>query len=68
MVYTHGLNRGGLGVQSPIDRMRARIVASFSEDRPNLPVDYLFRRIFMVERYDFLFCSSLDCELVIFVI
>ena len=38
---------GTRSVQSPIDRMRARIVASFSEDRPNLPVTDVFRRILL---------------------
>ena len=38
MVYTHVLNHGGLGVQSPIDRMLF-VFISFSEDRPNLAVD-----------------------------
>ena len=54
-------------VQSPIDRMRTRIVASFSEDRPNLPIVYSADS-FIVERCCFLFCSSLGCELAVFMI
>jgi len=42
MVYTHVLNRGGLGVQSPI-RPNVIRFSLFSEDRPNLPVDDVFR-------------------------
>ena len=41
MVYTHVLNRGGPGIQSPIDRMQF-FFAPFSEDRPNLPIVDLF--------------------------
>ena len=41
MVYTHVLNCGGLGIQSPIDRMWS-FFSPFSEDRPNLPVDDVF--------------------------
>ena len=55
-------------VQSPIDRIRVSIVALFSEDRSNLPVADVFRRIFIVERCCFLFCSSLDCELAVFMV
>jgi integrase len=28
MIYTHGLNRGGLGVESPADRLYAAMVVA----------------------------------------
>ena len=59
MVYTHVLNRGGLGIQSPIDRIWS-FFAPFSEDRPNLPIVDLFLWTVMVERSDFLIRSNLD--------
>ena len=40
----------------------------FSEDRPNLPAVHLSDLYFMVERCDFLFYSSLDCKLLVFMI
>jgi integrase len=36
MIYTHVLNRGGLGVTSPIDRLAAGIAAASSQ--PSRPI------------------------------
>ena len=34
MIYTHVLNRGGLGVRSPMDRLRSRYVAPSHRTTP----------------------------------
>jgi len=40
----------------------------FSEDRPNLPVDDVFRRVLWKKDEAALMCSSLDCKRVDFMI